>query len=212
MEASFLISPFMSLLLLRTFPGAVTSLPLATKLFAPPRKAYRLHFSTSTPVTRSQPLSSGLIVPLASSRPLHHPLGILPTWYVVVVQSLSHVQLCNPMDCSTPGFPITISWDLLKIMSIESMISSTHLSRCHPLLLLPSIFPSIRVFSFESTLHIRGPKYGVSVSSSVLPMNIQGWFPLGWIDWISLLSKGLSKVFSNTTVQKHQFYGAQLSL
>ena len=159
----------MSLLLLRTFPGAVTSLPLATKLFAPPRKAYTLHFSTSTPVTRSQPLSSGLIVPLASSRPLHHPLGILPTWYVVVVQWLSHVRLCNPMDRSTPGFPITISWDLLKIMSIESMIPSTHLSCCHPLLLLPSIFPSLRVFSNES-VRIRWPKYW-NFSFSICPSN-----------------------------------------
>ena len=73
------------------------------------------------------------------------------------------------MDCSTPGFPITISWDLLKIMSIESMISSTHLSRCHPLLLLPSIFPSLRVFSNES-VRIRWPKYW-NFSSSISPSN-----------------------------------------
>ena len=73
------------------------------------------------------------------------------------------------MDCSTPGFPITISWDLLKIMSIESMISSTHLSRCHPLLLLPSIFPSLRVFSNES-VHIRWPKHW-NFSSSISPSN-----------------------------------------
>ena len=72
-------------------------------------------------------------------------------------------------------------------------------------------FP-IRVFSNESALQIRWPKYGVSASTSVLPMNIQDWFPLGWTDWISLQSKGLSRIFSNTTVQKHQFFGAQLSL
>jgi len=150
---------------------------------------------------------------------------------------------------------------------------SSHLILCRPLLFLPSIPPSIRVFSNESTLLMRRPKYwsfsfsispsnehpglisfrmdwldlldctsvvpfssclqsfpasgsfpvnqffpsggqriGVSASASVLPMNIQNWFPLGWTDWISLQSKGLSRVFSNTTVQKHQFFGAQLSL
>ena len=88
---------------------------------------------------------------------------------------------------------------------------SNHLILCCPLLLLPSIFPSISVFSKESVLGIRWPKYGVSASASVLPMNTQDWFPLGLTGWISLLSKGLSRVFSNTTVQK-QFFGTQLSL
>ena len=86
-------------------------------------------------------------------------------------------------------------------------------SSCCPLLLPPSIFPSIRVFSSESVLRIRWPKsIGVSASAPILPMNIQDWFPLGWTGWISLLFKGLSRDFSNTTVQKHQFFGAQLSL
>ena len=76
----------------------------------------------------------------------------------------------------------------------------------------PSIFPSIRVFSNESALCIRWPKYGVSALASVLPMKIQDWFPLGWTGWISLQSKGLSRVFSNTTVRKHQFFSAQPSL
>ena len=93
---------------------------------------------------------------------------------------------------------ITNSWSLLKLMSIESVIPSNHLIFCPPLLFLPSIFPSIRVFSSKSVLR-------VSASTSVLPMNIQSWFPLGWTCWISLQSKGLSRVFSNTTVQKHQF-------
>ena len=89
---------------------------------------------------------------------------------------------------------------------------------CHPAIsssvvpLLPSIFPSIRVFSNESVLCIRWPKCGVSALASVLPMNIQDWFPLGWTGWISLQSKGLSRVFSNNTVQKHQFFSAQCSL
>ena len=86
-----------------------------------------------------------------------------------------------------------------------------HLLLCRPLLLLPSIVPRIRAFSNKSVLHIRWKKYG-SFSSSVLPMNSQDWFPLGWTVWISLKSKGLSRVFSNTTVQKHQFFGTQLSL
>ena len=78
-------------------------------------------------------------------------------------------------------------------------------SSVHPLLLLPSIFPSIRVVSNESALCIRWPKYWSSASTSVLPMNTQDWSPLGWTGCISLQSKGLSGLFSNTTVQKHQF-------
>ena len=79
-------------------------------------------------------------------------------------------------------------------------------------LLLPSIFPSIRVFSNESVLRTRWPKFWSFSFTSVLPMNIQDWFPLGWTGWISLQSKGLLRVFSNITVQAHQFFGAQLSL
>ena len=89
---------------------------------------------------------------------------------------------------------------------------SNHLILCCPLLLPHSIFPSIRVFSNESVLLIRWPKYW-SFSFSISPFNeYSDWFPLGCTGWISLLSEGLSKVFSNTTVQKHQFFGAQLSL
>ena len=96
-------------------------------------------------------------------------------------------------------------------MSIESVIPSNHLIFFHPLLLLPSIFPNIRVFSNESVLYIRWPKYWRFNFSSVLPMNIQDWFPLGWTGLISLQSKEFSRVFSNTTVQ-NQFFSAQLSL
>ena len=93
---------------------------------------------------------------------------------------------------------------------VGDAIQTFHL--CRPLLLLPSIFPHIRVFSNESVLCIRWPKYW-SFSFNISPSNdIKGWFPLGWTGWISLQSKGLSRVFSNTTVQKHQFFGAQLSL
>ena len=107
---------------------------------------------------------------------------------------------------------ITNSQSLLKLMSIESVMPSSHLTLCHHLLLLPSIFPSIRVFSNESALPIRWPNYWSFSFKSVLSMNTQDWSPLGWTGWISLQSKGLPRVFSNTTVQKHQFFGAQLSL
>ena len=81
-----------------------------------------------------------------------------------------------------------------------------------PFSLCPSIFPSIRSFPMSQFFSSGGQSIGVSASASVLPMTIQDWFPLGWTGWISLQSKGLSKVFSNTTVQKHQFFSAQLSL
>ena len=125
----------------------------------------------------------------------------------------SHVWLCDPMDCRCQGsLSITNFWSLLKLMSIESVVPSNHLILCCPLLLLPSIFPSIRVFFNESVFHIRWPKYW-SFSFSITPSKeYSGWFPLGWTGWISLLSKGLSRVFSNTTVQKHQLFGTQLSL
>ena len=96
-------------------------------------------------------------------------------------------------------------------MSIESVMPSNHLILCHPLL-LPSVCPSIRVCSNESVLGIRWPKYWSFSFSISLPMNIQGGFPFGLTSLISLLSKGLSKVFSSTTIGKHQFFGAQPSL
>ena len=123
----------------------------------------------------------------------------------------SCLTLCDPMDCSMPGsLPITNSQNLLKLMSIELVMPSNYLILCHPLLLPPSIFPSIRVFSNES-LHIVWPKYWSFSFSISLSKNIQDWFPLGWTSWISLWSEGLSRVFFNTTVQNHQFFGAQLS-
>ena len=104
----------------------------------------------------------------------------------------------------------TISQSLLKLMSIESVMPSNRFLLCRPLL-LPSIFLSIRVFSNELALHIRWPKYW-SFSFSISPSkNSQGWFPLGWTGLI-LQSKGLSRVFSSTTVQKHQFFSTQPSL
>ena len=97
-------------------------------------------------------------------------------------------------------------------MSIELVMPSNHLILCCPLLLLPSIFPSIQVFSNKSVLHIRWPN-SWSFSFNISPSNeYSGQISLGWTGLISLKSKGLSRVFSNTTVQKHQFFGTQLSL
>ena len=134
-----------------------------------------------------------------------------------ILQFSSVIQLCptlcDTMDCSTPGFPVHHQLlELLKLMSIESVMPSNHLTLCCPLLLPPSIFPSIRVFSNELVLCIRWPKYW-SFSFSISPSNeYSGLISLGWTGWISLQSKGLSRVLSKTTVQKHQFFGAQLSL
>ena len=129
------------------------------------------------------------------------------------IQSLSRVRLFATtwIAAHQASLSITTSRSLLKFMSIESLTPSSHLILCLPLLLLPPIPPSIRVFSSESPLRMRWPKYWSSASTSVPPMNTQDWSPLGWTGWISLQSKGLSRVFSNTTVQKHQFFDAQLS-
>ena len=123
------------------------------------------------------------------------------------VQSLSRVRLfVTPWTAACQAsLSITNSWSSLKLMSIELVMPSSHLILCHPLLLLSLIFPSIGVSSNESVLCIRCQRIGVSASTPVLPMNIQDWFPLGWTGLLSLQSKGLSRVFSNTTAQKHQF-------
>ena len=180
------------------------------------------------------------------------------------VQSLSHVQLFKIpwIAARQASLSITNSRSLLKLMSIKSVMPSSHLILCRPLLLLPPIPPSIRVVSNESTLRMMWPKYwsdamilvfwmlsfkptfftllfhfhrgflvplhflpsgrcqlfawsgqsiGVSASATILPMNTHHWSPLGWTGWIFLQSKDLSRVFTNTTVQKHQYFGAQLS-
>ena len=129
------------------------------------------------------------------------------------VQSLSRVRLFATPWIATcqASVSITKSRSSLKLMSIESAMPSSHLILRHSLLLLPPIPPSIRVFSNESTLCMRWPKYW-SFSFSISPSNEhQDWSPLEWTGWISLQSKGLSRVVFNITVQKHQFFGAQAS-
>ena len=130
------------------------------------------------------------------------------------MQSLSHVRLfATPwITARQASLSITNSRSSLRLTCIESVMPSSHLTLCRPLLLLPTIPPRIRVFSSESQLFPwGGQSTGVSASASFPSKNTQGWSPSEWTGWISLQSKGLSRVFSNTTVQKHQFFSAQLS-
>ena len=130
---------------------------------------------------------------------------------------LSHFS-CGRL-CATPwtaalqaSLSFTVSWSLPRFMSTESVMPFNHLILCCPLLPLPSIFPSIfPIFSVSQLFPSGGQSIGASVLASVHPMTIQGWFPLGLTGLISLQSEGLLRVFSNTTVQKHQFFSAQLS-
>ena len=149
---------------------------------------------------------------LVQSRPqIGTPLD--PSVQFSSVRSLSRIRLIvTPwITAHQASLSITNSWSSLKFMSFESVMPSSHLILCHPLLLLPPVPPNIRVFSNESTLRMRWQKYW-SFSFSISPSNEhQDWSPLGWTGWISLQSKGLSRVFSNITVQKHQFFGTQLS-
>ena len=108
--------------------------------------------------------------------------------------------------------PIANSQSLFKLMSIELVMPSSHCILCRPLLSCLQSFPPSGSFPMSQFYASGGQSIGVSASASVFPMNIQGQFPLGWTGWISVLCKGLLRVFSSTTVQKHQFFGAQLSL
>ena len=138
---------------------------------------------------------------------------LLPSLQLSSVQLLSCVWVFE-----TPCIPahqaflsITNSRSLLELTPIEPVMPCSHLILCRLRLLLPTIPSRIRVFSNESTLRMMWPNYWSFSSASVLPMNTQDLCPLGWTGWISLQSKGLSRVFSNTIVQKCQFFGAQLS-
>ena len=126
--------------------------------------------------------------------------------YFVAVQSWSRIQLFVTPWPAARQAPLssTLSRSLLKFMSIESVMLSKHLILCR--------FPSIRVFSNEAALCIGGQTIGASAAATVLPMDIQGWYPSGLTGFISLQSKGVSRVFSSTMVWKHQFFGTQSSL
>ena len=124
-----------------------------------------------------------------------------------VVQS--RVNLCNPINCSAPGLLVLYSLlEFTQIHAIESVMASNRIILHHPLL-LPSIFPSIGSFLMSWLFTSSGQSIGASASASVLPVNTQGWFPLGFTGLISLQSEELSRVFSDSTFWKHQFFGAQ---
>ena len=140
--------------------------------------------------------------------------GCISCSYIVVVQFLSHVWLFDILWTAAhqASLSFTVSWSLLKLMSIESITLSNYLILCHPLILLPQSFPASGSFPVSWLFASDSQSIGVSASASVLPVNIQGWFPLGLTGLISLLSKGLSEVCSSTTVRKHQFFIAQAFL
>ena len=142
---------------------------------------------------------------------IHQRIKILGQ--VSSVQSLSHVRLfVTPwIAARQPPLSMSNSQGSLKLVSIESVMTCSHLILHRPILLPPPIPTSIKVFFDESTLHMWWPSIGVLDLALVLPMNTQDWFPLEWTGWISIQSKKLSRVFSNTILQKHQFFSAQLS-
>ena len=158
---------------------------------------------------------------LSTTQTFHSSLPGIPSAEVSLDSLLflpqSLVQFSHVWLFATPrtaacqaSLSITNSRSLLKLMSITSVIPSNHLIICHHLLLLLlQSFPSSGSFPLSQLFTSCGQSIGVSASASVLPMNILDWFPLGWTGWVSLQSKGLSRVFSNTTVQKHQFFGTQ---
>jgi len=127
---------------------------------------------------------------------IHRQFGIVTPWSAACQASLS----------------ITSSCSLLKLMSIESVVPSNHFISVIPFSSCFQSFPASESFPMSQFFTSGGPSIGLSASTSVLPMNTQEWFPLGWIGWIALQSKGLSRVFSNTTVQKHQFFSTQPSI
>ena len=129
------------------------------------------------------------------------------------VQSLSHVWLCNPMNRNTPGLPVhhqLPEFTQTHVHRVGDAIQPS--SSVVPFSSCPQSLPASESFPMSQLFTWCGQSIGGSASASVLPMNTQDWSPLGWTGWISLQSKGLSRVFSNTTVQKHHFFGAQLSL
>ena len=158
-----------------------------------------------------------IVMPLVSLK-LHYIYIYIYTHWMCVSSVGSVTQscptLCDAMNCSTPGFPI--HHQLLELFQTHVHWVDDAIQPSHPLLSPFSyqlqFFPASGSFQMNQFFALGGQHIGVSASVSVLSMNIQDWLPLGWTGWISLQSKGLSRVFSNTRVQKHQFFSTQLSL
>ena len=174
----------------------------------------RQEYWSGFPFLSSEDLPNPGIEPRSSTWQADSLLSEIPWTHSVQFSSVAQScpTLCNPMNCSTPAsLHITNTQSPPKPMSIELVMRSNHLILCRPLLLLPSIFPIIRVFSNESALHIRWPKYW-SFSFSIRPSNEHPGLISFRMNWLDLQQpKRLSRVFSNNTVQKHQFFSAQLS-
>ena len=137
--------------------------------------------------------------------------NIFPSQFSSVTQSCP--TLCDPMDWSTPGLPVHHQLpEFTQTHVIESVMPSTISSSVVPFSSRLQSFPASGSFQMSQFFASGGQSIGVSPSQSVLLVNIQNWSLLGWTGWISLQSKGLSRVFSNTTVQKHQFFDTQLFL
>ena len=158
--------------------------------------------------------SSDYIINLKASMII--PSHSIFTWQISQFSSVAQscLTLCNPMDCSTPGFPV--HHQLLEFVQTHVCWVCDAIQPSHPLS-SPSppafnFFPASGSFPVSQFFTSGGQSSGASASASVLLLNIQDWFPLGWTGWICLQSKGLSRVFSSPTVQKHQFFGTQLSL
>ena len=147
-------------------------------------------------------------------RYLFKVLFSFPIYQFSSVQLLSHVRVFATPWTAThqASLSITNCWSLPRLMSFESVMPSNYLILCRPLLLLLSVFPNIRVFSNESALRIRWPKYGSFSFNISTSSEHTGLISFRMDCWFSLQSKGLSRIFFNTTVQKHQFFCAQLSL
>ena len=166
-------------------------------------------------------ISSSLLIPFCVKRLLKNSLYSREDshcfWLCISIQFSSVTQscptVCDPMDCSTPGLPVLHQLQsLIKLMSIKSVMPFNHLILCQPLLLLPSVFPSIRVFSSESVLCIRWPKYW-SFSFSISPYNEYSVLISFRIDWLDLLAvQGTLKSLLQHHSSKHEFFGAQPSL
>ena len=132
--------------------------------------------------------------------------------WIVVIQSPSHFRFYDPMDCSMPGFLVFYYLpEFAQTPSVESIMPSNISSPIAPFSCI-QFFPASRSFPMSWLLRWGGQSIGASASASFLPMNIQDWFPLRLIGLILLLSKGLLRVFSSTTVWKHQFLSTQPSL
>ena len=162
---------------------------------------------------QEDPLEEGMATCFSTLSGECHGQRSLVGYSLSSVQSLSHVWLCGPTSCSMPRLPVHHQLpELNQTHSIESVMSSNHLILCHPFLFCLQSFPASGSFQMSQLFTSGSQSIEVSASASVFPINIQHWFPLGLTGFISLLSKRLSRVFSNTTIQKPQFFGSQLPL